>query len=435
MINLQHLLQEPELYRHVAKVKNSSVDVDRLITLANEKKELEAQLVSARTEGNKIANEIKMSGGKPAAQQIEAGKSFKETEKNLTAQLNTILPEFNQLLLAVPNLPSEDTPEGKDDSENVEIRAWGTIPEFNFAPKEHWQLGEELGLIDMERAAKVSGSRFTYLKGDLALLQFALMQFTMHRLSDVKFVEEVISDLNLNLKPTAFTAVIPPVLIKPEPFHKMARLEPREERYHIPGDDLYLIGSAEHTLGAMYIDETLEEAELPIRYVGYSTSFRREAGSYGKDMKGILRLHQFDKLEMEVFSTPETSLVEQDLLVGLQEKMLQILGIPYRVVICCTGDQGDPDARHLDIECWLPGQDKYRETHSADLMTDYQTRRMNTRLKRVDGTKDYVHTNDATAFAMGRTIIAIMENLQQEDGTILVPEALQPFMGKKVISK
>ena len=225
-------------------------------------------------------------------------------------------------------------------------------------------------------------------------------------------------------------------MIKPETFDRMARLEPREERYHITGDDLYLIGSAEHTLGPLHMDEILEETDLPIRYAGYSTSFRREAGSYGKDMKGILRLHQFDKVEMECFTKADSSIDEQNMLVAIQELLMQELNIPYQIVITSTGDQGDPDARHLDLDSWLPGQGKYRETHSADLMTDYQARRLKTRI-RIKGQKkkELVHTNDATAFAIGRTLIAIMENYQQKDNTILVPEVLRPIVGKSVIGK
>jgi seryl-tRNA synthetase len=212
-------------------------------------------------------------------------------------------------------------------------------------------------------------------------------------------------------------------------FQRMGRLEPQGERYYIPSDDAYLIGSAEHTLGPLHMDQTIPEAELPIRYLGYSTSFRREAGSYGKDMKGILRLHQFDKLEMETFCLPENSIEEQNLLVAIQEHLVASLGLPYRLVICSTGDMGDPDARHIDLETWMPGQGKYRETHSADLMT---ARRLNIKVKRTttgagSGKPEHMHMNDATAFAIGRILIAIMENYQQADGSIQIPLVLQLY--------
>ena len=224
-------------------------------------------------------------------------------------------------------------------------------------------------------------------------------------------------------------------MIKPEPYVRMARLSlvDKDERYYLPQDDLYLIGSAEHTLGSMYMDEALPADQLPIRYIGYSTSFRREAGSYGKDMKGILRLHQFDKLEMESFTLPEDSEQEQNFIVAIQEYLIQSLDIPYQVVQICTGDMGKPDSRQIDMECWMPGQNKYRETHSSDLMTDYQTRRLGTKIRKIDGTSVYAHTNDATAFAIGRILIAIMENYQTKQGTIRVPKVLQKWLRLKKI--
>jgi seryl-tRNA synthetase len=216
----------------------------------------------------------------------------------------------------------------------------------------------------------------------------------------------------------------------------MARLDAtlEDERYYFPKDDIYLIGSAEHTLGPLHMDETLKEDDLPIRYVGFSTCFRREAGSYGRDTRGILRVHQFDKVEMESFTVPENSLKEQEFFVAIQEYLMQELKLPYQVVMTCTGDQGDPDARHIDIEAWMPGQQKYRETHSADLMTDYQARRLNTRVRRADGSLNFVHMNDATVFAIGRTLIAIVENYQRADGTITVPEVLRPYFGADTIT-
>jgi seryl-tRNA synthetase len=222
-------------------------------------------------------------------------------------------------------------------------------------------------------------------------------------------------------------------MIRPEVFQRMARLEPKEERYYIPSDDIYLIGSAEHTLGPLHMDETIQEDRLPIRYLGFSTAFRREAGSYGKDTRGILRVHQFDKLEMESFVSPEEGFAEQDFFVAIQEYLVHSLGLPYQVVAICTGDMGNPDVRQFDIEMWIPSQGKYRETHTSDYMGDYQARRLATKMKRKDGKTEFVHMNDATAFAIGRTLIAIMENYQTADGKIMVPEVLQKYVGKKVI--
>ncbi|MBI4457636.1 serine--tRNA ligase, partial [Candidatus Uhrbacteria bacterium] len=305
---------------------------------------------------------------------------------------------------------------------------------FSFKVKDHMALGEALGLIDSERAAEVAGTRFTYLLGDLVLLQYALVRLAFSVLTDKSELEKVIAKAGLNASAAAFVPVVPPLMIRPEVMERMARLEPRDERYHIPSDDVYLIGSAEHTLGPLHMDDTLKEAELPKRYVAFTPAFRREAGSYGKDTRGILRVHQFDKIEMESFSLPEQSRAEQDLFVAIQEHLMSSLGIPYRVVQVCTGDMGGPDSRQIDIEAWMPGQDRYRETHTSDLMTDYQARRLNTRVRRGQGGTEFVHMNDATVLAIGRVLIAIMENYQREDGTIAIPDVLVPFMdGKKVI--
>ncbi|MEX1063776.1 MAG: serine--tRNA ligase, partial [Candidatus Paceibacterota bacterium] len=328
----------------------------------------------------------------------------------------------------VPNIPTEDVPVGKDESDNKVLRQVGKKPNFSFKPKEHWELGKSLDVIDNERAARVSGARFTYLKRELALLEFALIQHTLSVLTSESTLKKIIKKAKLNVKPTPFIPVVPPVLIRPDVFQKMARLEPKEERYHIPSDDLYLIGSAEHTLGPLHMDETLLSDELPLRYLGFSTAFRREAGSYGKDTKGILRVHQFDKLEMESFSLPDRSIEEQNFFVAIQEHLVDSLGLAYQVVMICTGDMGGPDARQVDIEIWMPGQNKYRETHTADLMTDYQARRLNIKIKGKDFKSELVHMNDATAFAIGRTIIAIMENYQTEKGTVKIPKALQKYM-------
>ncbi|MDD5590278.1 MAG: serine--tRNA ligase, partial [Candidatus Portnoybacteria bacterium] len=264
---------------------------------------------------------------------------------------------------------------------------------------------------------------------------FALIQYAYSVLTDEKILKEIIDSAKLEIEPKTFIPIIPPVFIKPEPFSGMARLEPKEERYYIPSDDLFLIGSAEHTLGAMHMEETFAEGDLPARYAGFSTAFRREAGSYGKDTKGILRVHQFDKLELESFSLPEKSKAEQDFIVAIQEYLMKSLDIPYRVVMICTGDMGAPDARQIDIEAWLPGQNQYRETHTSDSNTDYQSRRLNIRVKRTGGDVDFVHMNDATVFAVGRTLIAILENYQQKDGSVLIPEVLQKYAGFEKIQK
>jgi seryl-tRNA synthetase len=436
MLDIRLVRENPELVKKGAAAKRSTVDIDKLLEADEARRQLIRRLEAKRAEQNKageaIAKEADMAAKVGA---VEAMRSLKEEVKDLEDRLAAAEELVTGMLEQVPNLPSEDTPVGPDDSGNVVIRTVGEPTVFPFEPKDHVALGEALGLIDNETASEVAGARFTYLKGDLVLLQNALHQFALSILTDRARLAVLIEEAGLSVPPTPFVPVVPPLMIKPEAFRRMARLEPREERYHIPSDDIFLIGSAEHTLGPMHMDETLREEDLPIRYVAFTPAFRREAGSYGKDTRGILRLHQFDKIEMESFSLPEQSRAEQDLFVAVQEHVLKALGVPYQVVQICTGDMGGPDARQIDIESWLPGQGKYRETHTADLMTDYQARRLNTRVKRADG-MHFVHMNDATCIAMGRLLIAIMENFQEADGAIRIPEVLRPWMdGRTHIGK
>lgn len=426
MLDIKFIKENRDIVETAIKNKYSKpVDIDRLLTVYEERKALKSKLDELGQRKNIAAQD----------RNIEEGIAIKKETAELEVKLPDLEKEFMALMIAMPNIPSADTPIGKDDSENKVLRETGDRPKFDFKPKEHWELGVALDLIDNEKAGSVSGPRFTYLKGDLALMQFALIQFSLEILTNEDTLGKIKNDAGINITNKPFIAVIPPVFIKPAVLNRMARLEPREERYHTEADDLYLIGSAEHTLGAMHMDEIIPAEKLPLRYAGYSTAFRREAGAAGKDTRGILRMHQFDKLEMESFCLPEQSYQEQDFFVAIQEYIMSRLGLPTRVVICCTGDMGDPDHRHLDLETWMPGQDKYRETHSADLMTSYQSRRLNTRFKKGEDKPDFVHMNDATAIAIGRTLIAIMENYQQADGSIKVPEVLQKYMGKSVISK
>lgn len=422
MLDIKFIRQNSEVVREAIKNKKSDLDLDKLLVVDERRRHLMVEAESLKAEQNK------RSKGPQSPVDLEELKAMKEKIRLIGDELKNVEEEFDSLMSRVPNIPSEDTPVGPDESGNKVLREWGKPKSFDFEPKEHWELGEKLGVIDNERASRVSGARFTYLKGPLALMQFALIQHALSVFTDEKTLKKIIKQAGLDLKSKPFVPVIPPVMIRPEVMQKMARLEPKEERYHMPADDLYLVGSAEHTLGPMHMGETFKEEELPIRYIGYSTAFRREAGSYGKDMKGILRLHQFDKLEMESFSLPEDSIKEQDLFVAIQEYLVQSLNIPYRVMAICTGDMGGPDARQIDIEMWMPGQNRYRETHTADLMTDYQARRLGTKVKR-EGGSEFVHMNDATAIAVGRTIIAIMENYQTKKGTIEVPKVLRKYMG------
>lgn len=425
MLDIKFIRENPDIVRAALTNKNREVDLDRVLNLADERKEA-AQLVS---DLNRKKNEA------AAARDIEAGKAVKDSLKAAEEKHAELERELLKLLTKIPNIPSPDTPIGPDESGNKVIRTWGEKPQFPFEPKAHWDLGPALSILNTEKAGEISGARFAYLMGDLVKLQFGLIQHVFATLTSKEKLEAIAKAANLEVDTKPFIPVLPPVMMRTSVMHRMARLDPIEERYHFEKDDIVLVGSAEHTLGPLHMDETIPEALLPIRYVGYSTSFRREAGSYGKDTKGILRQHQFDKVEIETFVRPEDGYKEQDFLVAIQEHFMRELQLPHQVVSVCTGDMGFPDQRQIDIETWMPGQNTYRETHSSDYVGGFQARRLNTRVKRADGSAEPVHMNDATVFAMGRALIAIMENYQQEDGSIRVPEVLKPYVGKEVITK
>ena len=358
---------------------------------------------------------------------IEAGE-IKKDLFDLESKLSILDLDYKNLLQQVPNIYSSDTPVGKDETQNKVIKKWGELRDFDFEIKDHIEIGKLLDIIDIETASKVSGSRFYYLKNQAVTLQFALINFVLNTLQNKQIINEISKSVENSID-KVFIPILPPVFIRPDVMQRMDRLEPVDERYFFEKDNLVLVGSAEHTMGPMHMDTVFNESELPIRYIGYSTSFRRESGSYGKDVKGILRTHQFDKLEIEIFSTKEQGQKEQDLVIAIQEYLLMQLNIPYQVVQICTGDMGKPDYRQIDIECYIPSQNRYRETHTSDYMTDYQSRRLNTTYLDSKSNKHYVHMNDATAFAIGRILIAIIENNQQSDGSIDIPKVLTSFTG------
>lgn len=434
MLDIKFIRENKEIVAAAIAKKRGSVDVEELIRTDDERIASLNAFESLRAEQNQISNLIAIEKDPTRrAQMITEMQVLKEDVKKKEDDSRAVMEKWQALMLRVPNIPSLDTPEGPDDTANKVIRTWGEKPQFSFTPKEHYEIGEALGIIDTKTAAEVASSRFAYLKGDLVLMQFALIQMCLEILTNREVLQKIADGINSPVKVDSFIPVIPPVFIRPVVQVKMSRYMGPDDHYVFPNDDLMLIGSAEHTLGSQHMNQTFTEADLPIRYAGYSTAFRREAGTYGKDTNGILRQHQFDKLEMEVFSLPETSVSEQDFLVAIQEHVLQTLGLPYQVVSVCTGDMGFPDYRQMDIETWMPGQNTYRETHSADLTSGFQARRLNTRVKRSDGKIEPVHMNDATVVAIGRTLIAIIENYQNEDGSIRVPEALQKYMGGKTL--
>ncbi len=435
MIDRKLLREQPDVVRKAVADRGLRIDVDALLAADEERRAL-LQVVEERRSVKKKASSAIASATPEEKKRLIAEMKAGDSEADVAAERLALLEEqVEKDILSLPNIPSEDTPVGPDESGNVVIRTVGEPPTFSFPVRDHIELGKILGVIDNERGAAVAGSRFTYLFGDLVRVQNALHQMVLALLTDHKALGKLIKKHKLDLPDTPFIPVAPPLMIRPDVFARMARLEPREERYHIPSDDLFLIGSAEHTLGPIHMDETLAAETLPRRYVAFTPAFRREAGTYGKDVKGILRLHQFDKIEMESFCTPSQSLAEQNLFVAIQEHVVQQLGIPYRVVQICTGDMGTPDYRQIDIECWMPGQNTYRETHTSDLMTDYQARRMGTKVALADGSTVFAHTNDATALAMGRILIALLENHQRVDGSVAVPKALHPYLaGTKVLT-
>jgi len=440
MLDIKYIRENPQKVKEACKQKQVICDIDRLLAVYDDlkkHKEVQQQANSIKNRGSEkigrsfdpIIKTTEISDTTSAVMSHFENEGF-GNEQEVSKRIKELEEEFIQLQYGIPNIPLDDVPRGKDESGNQVVRKWGEPKKFDFAPKDHLTLGTQLEVIDTEKAATITGARFAYLKGDAAVLEFALVQYTLEVLTSEKIVKKIADSVEKGYSPKPFIPIVPPVMIRPDVFRKMGRLseQDKEERYYLQQDDLYLIGSAEHTLGPLHMDEVLQEKGLPLRYLGFSTAFRREAGSYGKDMKGILRVHQFDKLEMESFCTPENSLKEQNFLVAFQEYLMQGLQLPYQVVNVCTGDMGKPDARQIDIETWLPGQGSWRETHTADLIGDYQARRLRAKIKRWDGTTEYAYMNDATVLAMGRTLIAIMENYQQEDGSIAVPEVLRPLV-------
>jgi seryl-tRNA synthetase len=428
MLDIQFIRDNPELVAEKSKQKGYNIDVGRLLTIDQDRKTLVSQIDELRAERNEHAASLK--SGRPTPEQIEQGKAIKDRLSGLEDRLQPLDLEYWKLLKAIPNMPLDMVPVGDSEDENKVIKTVGEKPHFNFAPKNHAEIAEAKGWLDKERATKIAGARFVYTKGDLVRLEFALWQYGMAVLGDEDILKEIIAYNNLQVSSKPFMPVLPPAVAKKEVFEATGRLNREEQTYKFEDEDLWMNASAEHTISPMYMNEILDEQTLPIRYVGYTTAFRKEAGTYGKDTEGIFRLHQFNKLEMESFSTAESSLNEHLFMVAIQEYLMQQLGLPYHVLEKCTADIGRPNAKGVDIEVWLPSQNTYRETHTADYISDYQARAMKTRIRRGDGGVELVHTNDATVFSQ-RPLVGIIENFQTSDGDVIVPEVLRPYMGGK----
>ena len=422
MLSIKHIRENTEEVKAaLAKKSVKPVLIDEVIALDKKQRDLQKIVEGYRAEQNTVSEEIQRTAdnGERNAK-INQMQTLKTEIKKLEPELEKVSQDLREIMLKLPTLPFPDVPVGKDDSENQTMREVGEKPQFDFTPKDYLTLAEELDIIDVRRAAKVSGARFGYLKGAGALLELALTRLAFETIA-----------------PRGFVPVIPPVLIKEEMMRGMGyidRHEDREESYFLPEDKLYLVGTSEQSVGTLHSDEILSEDELPKRYIAFSACFRREAGSHGKDTKGILRVHQFDKIEMLSLTTPEKSEEEHKFLLSLEEELMRKLDISYRALSICTGDLGNTAAKKYDIEAWMPGQNdgrgEYRETHSTSNTTDFQTRRLNIKYKPKGAAAkaEYAHMLNGTAFAIGRMIIAIIENYQQKDGSIRIPEVLRSFM-------
>jgi len=420
MLDIKFIRKNPEKIKEACNKKQVKVDIDQLLEVDKKRRETLMALEDILAQKNKASKEIPKTKSEKEKQKIIL--EMKELDKNgdrLKKDLTVLEKEFQNLIYQIPNPPFDDVPVGRDERDNVVIREWGNKPEFAFKLKNYLEIAKKLDLIDVEKAAKVSGTRFGFFKKEAALLEFALINLAFNTL-----IKE------------GFLPIVPSVMIKPEMMRGMGYIDRGDQEiYFIEKDKLYLVGTAEQIIGPMHTNDLFKEKDLPKRYLGFSTCFRREAGAYGKDTIGIFRVHQFDKVEMFSFCKPDQSQKEHLFFLEMEEKLMQLLKIPYRIVQMCTGDLGDPAAAKYDVEAWMPGQKKYRETHSTSNCTDFQARRLNIRYWTNDGKLNFVHTINGTAFAIGRTLIAIIENYQQQDGSILVPEALQKYLGFKVIKR
>lgn len=404
MLDIKFIRENAKKVSEKAEQKGYEIDVAKLLKVDDERRKLIEEVDKLRSQRKKTAD----------ARDEKKGILIKKELKEKEDKLEKLQEEFYLLIRQVPNMPLEDVPVGKNESENKIIREVGEKPKFNFEAKDHLELGDSQDLIDVQRSSKISGPRFAFIKNELVTIELALVNFAMDILNKEGFIK-----------------IIPPVIINKKAVVGLGYPEyERGEGYKI--DDQYLVGTAEHSIVPMHMDEVLKSSDLPRRYAAFSSAFRKEAGSYGKDTRGIFRVHQFDKIEMVSFVNPKDNKKELNYLLSLQEKLMQKLQIPYRVVEMCTNDLGFPTAKKLDIEAWLPGQKQYRETHSVSTTGDFQSRRLN--IKFTDGNEsNFVNILNGTAFAIGRTLIAIMENYQTKDGSIEVPKALQKYTNFKKI--
>lgn len=400
MLDIKFIRENPELVKEKAKQKGYEIDIDKLIKVDENRRKSIEEVDSLRSERKKAADE----------RDEKKGQEIKSQLKSKENELEKLQEDYYKLIRQIPNLAKDDVIIGKDDSENKVAKTVGEKTKFDFVPKDHLELGQELDLIDTERASKISGPRFAYLKNELVTLEFALINYVFEILNKEGFIQ-----------------VIPPVLVNDKAVAGLGYPEYESgEGYKV--EDQYLVGTAEHSIVPMHMEETFNGSDLPKRYAAFSTAFRKESGSYGKDTRGIFRVHQFDKIEMVSFVLPEDEDKEHQYLLDLEEKIVAGLNLPYQVIEICTGDLGFPASRKYDIEIYLPSQEKYRETHSVSTCGDFQARRLNIKYK-TPSAAGYVCILNGTAVAIGRMLIAILENNQQKDGSITVPKVLQKYTG------
>ncbi|MBP9813644.1 serine--tRNA ligase [Candidatus Woesebacteria bacterium] len=414
MLDIKYIRENLELCKLAAVNKNRVVDWDELLRLDDARRELITKSDALRTERNEVSK-VRSDDSNTR------GKAIKVELKEIEDSLREVEGQFNAAMLTVPNVPDPSVPVGKDESGNVEVKKWGEPVAFEFAAKDHIELSRSLDLIDFDRGAKVGGSRAYFLKNEGAMLELAVLMYTFQK-----------------LVAKGYTPLIAPSLTKEFTFFGVGHFPwSRDEVYHLPKDDVYISGTAEVPVTAYYSDEVLLEKDLPKKFVAFSPCFRREAGSYGKDTRGVYRIHQFNKIEQVIIAPSETnnSLTLHEELLANSEEVLQDLKLPYRVLLMCTGDMGEPQVKKYDIETWMPGRGGYGETMSDSFMGDFQARRLKIRYKAKDGSTKFCHTLNNTAIASPRILVAIMENYQQADGSIRVPDVLVPFVGKKEIRR
>ncbi len=417
MLDLRWIRSNPDEVRKFLADRNNDMDIGPLLAMDEEKRALLTEtedLKARRNEGSKKVGAAK-ARGEDAAPIMEEMRSLGERVKEIDARITELDAGISDMLLSLPNRPHNSVPVGKDENDNPEVRRWGEPKRFDFEPKAHWDIGEALGILDFEKGASLSQSRFTVLKGMGARLERALLNFMLDLHTEKHGYREIQPPFMVNSKTMTGTGQLP----------KFA-----DDLYKCENDDLWLIPTAEVPLTNLHAEEILEENMLPLYYTAYTPCFRREAGAYGRDVRGMLRQHQFDKVEMVKITTPEESYDELEKLTDNAEEVLRALGIPHRTICLCTGDMGFGSSKTYDVEVWLPSQHKYREISSCSNCEDFQARRMNTRFRPKDGGKlRFVHTLNGSGIAIGRTLIAVLENYQREDGSVGIPEVLVPYMG------